>query len=67
MKMPNYIAIFCVFCYNNIEKERSLNTLIHVRSFGLSQKLSELVHHIGFMLHKGMGIAIERDGRVFMP
>ena len=45
----------------------SLNTLIHVRSFGLSQKLSELVHHICFMLHKGMGIAIERDGRILMP
>ena len=44
----------------------SLNMLIHVRPFGLSQKLSEPVHHIGFMLHKGMGIAVKRDGRVLV-
>ena len=44
----------------------SLNTLIHVRSFGLLQELSELVHHVCFMLHKGMGIAIERDGWVLV-
>ena len=45
----------------------SLNIVIHVRSLGLLQQLSEPVHHIGFMLHKGVGVAIKRDGRVFMP
>ena len=44
----------------------SLNMLIHVRPFGLSQKLSEPVHHVCFMLHKGMGIAVKRDCRAFM-
>ena len=44
----------------------SLNIVIHVRSFGLLQQFSELVHHVGFMLHKGVGIAVERDGRVFV-
>ena len=63
--MPNYIAIIFVFCYN-IEKERTLNIVIHVRSFGLLQQFSELVHHVGFMLHKGVGIAVERDGRIFV-
>ena len=63
--MPNYIAIFCVFCYN-IEEERTLNIVIHVRSFGLSQELSELVHHVCFMLHKRMSIAVERNGRILM-
>ena len=32
--MPNYIAISCVFCYN-IEKERTLNMVIHVHPFDL--------------------------------
>ena len=63
--MPNYIAISNVFCYN-IEKERTLNMVIHVRSFDLLQELSEAVHHIGFMLHKGVGIAVERNDRGFM-
>lgn len=63
--MPNYIAIIFVFCYNT-EKERTLNIVIHVRSLGLLQQLSEPVHHIGFMLHERMGIAIERNGRIFM-
>ena len=54
-----------MFCYN-IEKERTLNIVIHVRSLGLLQQLSEPVHHIGFMLHERMGIAIERNGRIFM-
>ena len=63
--MPDYVAISCVFCYN-IDKERTLNIVIHVRSYDLLQKLSEPVHHILFMFHKGVGIAIERDGRVLM-
>lgn len=40
----------------------SPNMVIYVRSFGLSQELSKPVHHAGFMLHKGMGITVERDG-----
>ena len=59
--MPNYIAIPCVFCYN-IEEERTLNIVIHVRSFGLLQQLSEPVHHVGFVLYKGMSVAVERSG-----
>ena len=55
--MPNYIAIFSVFGYN-IEKERTLNMVIHVRSFGLLQKLSKPVHHVGFVLYKGMSVAV---------
>ena len=43
-----------------------MNIVIHVRSFGLLQQLPEPVHHIGFMLHERMGIAIERDGRIFV-
>ncbi len=31
------------------------------------QELSEPVHHVGFMLHEGVGIAVEGDGRVFVP
>ena len=31
------------------------------------KKFSEPIHHVGFMFHKGMGVAVERDGRVFMP
>ena len=30
------------------------------------QQLTELIHHIRFMLHKGMGVAVERDGRVLV-
>ena len=45
----------------------SLNIIIHVRSLGLLQQLSEPVHHIGFMLHKRVCVAVERDSRVFMP
>ena len=30
------------------------------------QELSEPVHHVGFMLHEGVGIAIEGDGRILM-
>ena len=45
----------------------TLNIVIHVRSFGLLQELSEPVHHICLMLHKGMGITVKRDSRVFMP
>ena len=40
--------------------------LIHVRPFGLSQKLSEPVHHIGFMLHKRVSIAVERYSRILV-
>lgn len=40
--------------------------IIHVRRFKLLQQLSEAVHHIRLMLHEGMGIAVERDGRIFM-
>ena len=32
----------------------------------VSQELSEPVHHVGFMLHEGMGIAVEGDGRVLV-
>lgn len=32
-----------------------------------AQNLSEPVHHVGFMLHKGMCVAVERYGRVFVP
>ena len=63
--MPNYIAIIFVFCYN-IEKERTLNIVIHVRSFGLLQQLSEPVHHIRLMFHKRVSIAVERDGRILV-
>ena len=31
------------------------------------QELSKPVHHISLMLHQRMGVAIERNGRVFMP
>ena len=44
----------------------TLNTVIHVRSFDLLQELSEPVHHICFMLHKGVSITVERDGRVLV-
>ena len=44
----------------------SLN-IVHVRSFGLLQEFSEPVHHVGFMLHEGVRIAVERDGRVLVP
>ena len=40
----------------------SLNIVIHVRSFGLLQQLSEPVHHVGFVLYKGMSVAVERSG-----
>ena len=45
----------------------SLNTVIHVRSFGLLQKLFELVHHVGFMLHQGVSVAVQSDRRIFVP
>ena len=63
--MPNYIAIIFVFCYN-IEKERTLNIVIHVRSFDLLQKLSQSVHHVCLMLHKGVSITVEGYGRVLV-
>ena len=45
----------------------SLNTvIIHVRSFGLLQELSEPVHHVGLMLHEGVGIAVECDCRILV-
>ena len=44
----------------------SLNIVIHVRSFGLLQQLSEPVHHVGFVLYKGMSVAVERNGRIFV-
>ena len=31
-----------------------------------SQELSEAVHHVGFMLHQGVSIAVECDGRVLV-
>ena len=31
-----------------------------------SQELPEPVHHVCFMLHKGMGIAVKRDGRILV-
>lgn len=54
-------SVSCTF-YLDLFTEYS----IHVRSLGLLQQLSEPVHHIGFMLHERMGIAIERNGRIFM-
>ena len=32
----------------------------------VSQELSEPVHHVGFMFHKRVSIAVEGNGRVFM-
>ena len=32
----------------------------------VSQEFSQPVHHVGFMLHEGVGIAVERDGRIFV-
>ena len=38
-----------------------------VCSFRFQHKhLAEPVHHVGFMFHKGVGIAVERNGRVLM-
>ena len=42
------------------------NTIFGVRFYMPLQKLSKLVHHIGFMLHKGMGIAVERYSRILV-
>lgn len=40
--------------------------IIHVRSFGLSQKLSEPVHHVCFMLHKRVSVAVKGNRWVLM-
>ena len=40
--------------------------VIHVRSFGLLQKLPESIHHLLFMLHKGVGVTVESNSRVFV-
>ena len=31
------------------------------------QELPEPVHHVRFMLHQGVGVTIERDGRILVP
>lgn len=43
-----------------------MDRIFHVRSFVLLQEFPEPVHHVGFILHQGVGIAIERDGRVLV-
>ena len=42
------------FCYSIC----SLNTIFDVLFYILSKQFSESVHHVGFMLHEGMSIAI---------
>ena len=32
----------------------------------LLQQLPQLVHHVLLMLHEGVGVTVEGDGRVFM-
>ena len=34
--------------------------------FFILQQLPKLVHHVLLMLHEGMGVTVEGDGRVFM-
>lgn len=32
----------------------------------ISKQFAELVHHILLMFHKGVGVAVESDGRILM-
>ena len=45
----------------------SLNKIIGELFRPRSKQFPKPVHHIGFMLHQRMSIAIECNGRVFMP
>ena len=44
-----------------------MNILFHVPAFFLLQQFTQPVHHCRLVFHEGMGVAAERDGRVFVP
>ena len=65
-KALNILPFMCAF--DIIYKRKSTpNTIFSVLFYVLSKQLSKPVHHVRFMLHEGVGIAVEGNGRVFVP
>ena len=59
-----YLVFNISFCYNLIRKSTLIGKISVL--FALLEKLAEPVHHIRLMLHKGVSIAVEGYGRIFM-
>ena len=64
-KALNILPFMCAF--DIIYKRKSTpNTIFGVLFYVPSKQLSEPVHHVRFMLHQGMGIAVECNCRIFV-